>query len=128
MKEIMSSIEMWKWRAGGRRDIWLTNADQVGKFIQSNKLNPLKQESMEMSTAGAEKATEGTMLLQWWWKAGGIRAPHLHYEGNIYMLNANQWKAFSSTILKDFGKKLSEAGTVSYGNLMNIADAMGEVV
>jgi hypothetical protein len=128
MSGIMSSIEMWKWRAGGLRDFWLTNAEQVGKFIDSNKLKPISQESMEMRTAGTEKATEGSMLLQWWWKAGGIRVAHLHFEGNIYLLNANQWKAFSSTIIKEFGRKLSEAGTVNYGNLMNIADAMSEVV
>lgn len=127
MSGILSNIEMWRWRAGGPRDFWLVNAEQVGKFIHTNKLKPIPQESLEMRAPGAEKAAEEKSI-QWWWKAGGIRTPHLHFEGNIYLLNAKQWNTFSSGIIQEFGRKLSEANTVNYGNLMHLADAMNEIL
>ena len=55
---------------------------------------------------------------------GGNRGPHLHYRGNVYLLNSNQWKRFSEPILKDFSKKLSEAATVNFEHLMELADTM----
>lgn len=122
----MSSLEMFKWRAGGRRDFWLTNVEHVGNFIKKNKIQPIAHESMEMRAAVPEIAVDKS-LIQWWWKAGGIRAAHLHFNGNIYLLNANQWNAFSSTIVKEFSKKLSEAGTINYSNLMNLADSISEI-
>jgi hypothetical protein len=58
---------------------------------------------------------------------GGIRAPHLHYNGEIYLLNKEQWNEFSGGIIKEFSKKLAETKNVSFNQLMELSDVMSEI-
>jgi hypothetical protein len=59
---------------------------------------------------------------------GGIRVPHLHYNGEIYLLNKEQWNEFTSEIIKDFKRKLDEAQNVSFSQFMELSDLMNDFV
>jgi transposase len=61
-------------------------------------------------------------------KQGGIRVPHLHYKGELYLLNKKQWNEFSGEILKEFSKKLAETKTVNFGQLMDLSETMNEII
>ena len=55
---------------------------------------------------------------------GGIRIPHLHFRGDVYLLNEKQWKDFSIKVIKDFQAKLSRVNTVSFEQEMEISEAV----
>ena len=59
---------------------------------------------MEAEAAGSDAIMNIDYLVD---PRGGKRTPHLHYKGEIYLLNEKQWKDFSSKVLQDFSKKLA---------------------
>jgi hypothetical protein len=59
---------------------------------------------------------------------GGIKAPHVHYNGETYMLNDEQWIAFSQKIIKGFQEKLAHAKGINFDQLMQLSDVMSEII
>jgi hypothetical protein len=128
---VQKSLGILEWRNGGRRDFWIVNAVNVGKFISANKIKPISQEALHMRAASpeaSEKMMGEELRVLWWWKNGGIRAPHLHFNGDIYLLNKNQWKTFSKDIIENFSNRLAEANSINFGQLMDLADTMDEII
>ena len=119
----------WRFNHGKPADFWMVQAQVVGQFIKANKIKPVTQEALQVrSIAEApEKATEISSV-PWWWKYGGMRVSHLHYGGELYLLNQEQWKAFSGGIIKEFSRKLAAANSVNFGQLMEISEAVEEVI
>ena len=58
---------------------------------------------------------------------GGLKVPHLHFKDEIYYLEHEQWKRFSSMVMVDFRKKLDQAGVVSYDQFMDITETIGSI-
>ncbi len=54
----------------------------------------------------------------------GIPAAHLHYKGEIYLLNTKQWKAFSTGLMAEFQAKIGKAKTISFEQLQIMSDAV----
>ncbi len=128
---VQKSLGILEWPNGGRRDFWIVNAVNVERFINANKIKPISQEALHMRAASpeaSEKMMGEELRVMWWWKYGGIRVPHLHFDGDIYLLNKTQWNAFSKEITKDFSKRLAEANSVNFGQLMELADTMDEII
>lgn len=97
---------------------------QIQEIIKANKLVPVsKMEAVGVNTRAAPAAS--TMDADvWWWKNGGLKIAHVHYAGEVYVLDRAQWDQFSSMVLKDFAKKLSAAKTVSFNEFTDVAEAV----
>lgn len=56
---------------------------------------------------------------------GGIKAPHIHLDGKIYLLNKEQWGEFSGKVVEDFQARLDSAKTVplSVDQVLGLAEA-----
>ena len=119
----------WRFIFGKPADFWMVQAKAVEQFIKANKIKPVSQETLQVRSVGevTEKEAERAFV-PWWWKYGGMRVPHLHYAGELFLLNQEQWKAFSTEIIRDFSKKLAGANSVSFGQLMTISEAVNEIV
>ncbi|HIH43577.1 MAG TPA: hypothetical protein HA257_00410 [Candidatus Methanoperedenaceae archaeon] len=128
----MERLIEWKLINGGWPGPWVVFEDRVGRFIEANKLKPLAKESLQIRTLEAEgKEPEASSQINpifRWDIRGGMRSPHLHYRGRIYLLDSKQWTKFSGELLKDFSKKLAEAGSVSYENVVELSNTMGAIV
>jgi len=59
---------------------------------------------------------------------GGIKSPHVHYNGDIYLLKKEDWKAFSGKIIEEFRTKLASAKSINYDQLMKLSDVMQEII
>ena len=111
-------------------DVWLEHARVVEKYITEKQLSP-DTEVLQFRAAKpevAEKMSGEQAYADWQLKQGGIRVPHLHYKGELYLLNKKQWNEFSGEILKEFSKKLAETKTVNFGQLMDISETMNEII
>ncbi len=116
---------------GPHNPVWMTHAEIVEKTINMNKLQSSTAKVIQHYSAKpgiAEKTSSEQAFAEWWLKYGGIKVPHLHYNGEIYLLNKKQWTEFSGEIIKDFSKKLSEAKTVNFGQLMGLSEAMNDII
>ena len=65
--------------------------------------------------------------IDWWWKYGGIRAPHFHYGEDVYALDQRQWQEFSATVMKDISTKLTHAKSIGFDQFVNVANAVNEI-
>ena len=116
---------------GGRFDLWITHVDKVATFIEKYNLIPIPKEHLLMEAGHqfneeVEKLVERRKLFPWPFPfPGGLKVPHLHFKGEIYYLQREQWKEFSSLVISDFKEKLGQAGVVSYDQLMGMTESIG---
>jgi hypothetical protein len=90
----------WRWRFGIPADFWLLKEKLIGEFIKMNKLKATTHEALRVDAhplaaelaAGREKSISIDYIIN---IRGGRRTPHLHYKGELYILDAKQWQAFS---------------------------------
>ncbi len=56
---------------------------------------------------------------------GGMKAPHIHLDGKIYLLNETQWGEFSKKVIVDFQERLDIAKSIpmNFDQLTSIAEA-----
>jgi hypothetical protein len=130
----------WIWKNGGRREFWAVFENQVGDFIKNSKIPALSKEaqmglamgsfSAPAEIAAAPKAptanTLSAIIPIWWF--GGMISPHLHYRGNVYVLNSEQWVKFSAPILENLKAKLNAARTVSFGKMLAVSESVNAIV
>jgi hypothetical protein len=107
--------------AGPHNPMFLRNNQLTGTFIKERNLKPYDLKVSKALTA-QEVGHE-----PFWWRYGGMLAAHLHFDNQIYILNADEWKAFSKSLIEAFRENLSKASTVSFhdaqalaGNLENV--------
>lgn len=119
----------WRFIYGRPANFWTIQANAVERFIKANKIQPVTQEALQMRSIAEVPGTATEMTaVPWWWRYGGMRVSHLHYAGELYLLNQEQWKAFSGEIVKDFSVKLAEANSINFGQMMEISDVMSEII
>jgi len=118
----------YRWRIGVPSDFWIIYAKNVQRFIETNKLQPMPSETLGSRVANAEMKERMMADYPWWWRFGGMKAPHLHYGGELYVLNKQQWNDFTSQIVKEFSEKLAGAKAVSFSHLMDLSEALNEIV
>ncbi|MGD8913638.1 MAG: hypothetical protein PVI97_17430 [Candidatus Thiodiazotropha sp.] len=130
------------WKNGGRWSIWATELQVIEKFIRKNELQPLDKIT---AAAYIDREDNPAMLgpaiqpsvnlmdkrgisISTWEEFhsiyGGMRVPHLHFRGEIYMLNNDQWNEFSHRMLKQFSVKLDTANAVSFDQLMDVSESV----
>lgn len=120
------NFENWYFKRGIPADLWNMHAKLVEKIIKNSELEVMQHSAIRSDVA--KKISSEQEYARWYLKNGGMKAPHLHYNGEIYLLNKKQWSEFSNEILKEFSKKLAETKTVSFGQLMDLSESMNEIV
>jgi len=119
----------WWWKYGGRIEFLIRENVEIDKMIKEGQAKLIPRENfayLKASPAGPavrEKAASTNELL-WISPRGGIRVPHLHYNGDIYSIEAKAWQAFSSKILDRFKEKLQGVKSVNFEQVMALANAM----
>lgn len=121
-----------RWIYGIPAPIWLKSMDLIGKTIEEYKLKPVPIESLMAENPFTPRnivsgEQEKARLRPWQWP-GGIRIAHLHYRGDVYLLNESQWKNFSVSVIRDFQNKLANVKTVGFEQVMEISEAVDGVV
>lgn len=123
-----------RWIYGIPAPIWLKNMDMIGNTIEEYKLKPVPAESLMAENAFVpsgmaigEQTTAKARLRPWQWP-GGIKIAHLHYKGDIYLLNESQWKNFSTKIVNEFQKKLASVKTIGFEQTMELSEGIDSIV
>ena len=116
-----------KW--GGRRDFWVSHAALVERFVEAHgkeltKLQDPVQPRALAVEAGPLTKVPAARTLMWDPTRGGMRMPHLHYAGEIYLLSDAQWAELSKSAVSALAEKMSNAGKVGFESVMQLADAV----
>lgn len=123
---IVSMFER-RWWWGGPRDLWVKQAPFIAKFIDANRLQPLDREFFGGTTPKAARKEEAMDLLPIPFP-GGMKTAHLHFKGDVYLVNPEQWKKFAAAVMDEYKTRLARAGAVSFDELLTVADALEGVV
>lgn len=134
------------WKNGGRRDFWIKSADVIEKFVANHDLRKLNEreliphrlagemaaDSMTMFAGVQKTAAAGHTIPDDIWDFirgiyGGMRVPHLHFQGNVYLLNDRQWRDFSGQVLESLNKKLSAAQAVAFDDVIDVAEVVNRM-
>jgi hypothetical protein len=136
----MSPYDMVILRNGIRQELWLSQLEVVASFINANALKPVDARHLGAgapglslgAVAGAAGHQVGTptaqIVLPWdprpW---GGWPIAHLHYAGEMYLLNKSQWGEFSRKVMAGFAEKLRTTEKVTFNQLMDVSAAVAEL-
>lgn len=103
---------------GGPYGPLISYSERVEKIVNEKNL-----ESYTNKVSSNYAATPESVIIR-----GGIRVPHLHHNGEIYLLNKEQWNEFTGEIIKDFKRKLDEAQNMSFSQFMELSDLMNDFI
>lgn len=130
---------LFDWRIRGiPSDIWQRFSENIGELIQKEKLTAvdaghlmtpnqvnfaLSGQSVMMDMAVAGPTVKRSAISREIFDIrGGMKAPHLHYKGAVYMVNAAQWKKFTTLVVNDFRARLETAGSISFDQALDVAE------
>lgn len=138
----MAQLDLSKiliWRIGRPADIWLSHSALVESVIKKFKLKALAVESYPSMPAMDTGMLDETAMMATKAKAvsavpaklrwprpfpGGLRIPHMHFGADVYLLNQEQWKDFSTAVLRDVSKRIASAKEVSFEQTVELAEAV----
>lgn len=111
---------------GIKANLWVISERQIGKFIEANKLKAVNRRSLGVPKAlPAELMIDIDAIIG---IRGGRKVPHLHYRGELFLLNSAQWREFSGRVVKDMSKKLADAKQVNVSELLEVSEAVSSVL
>ncbi len=129
--EPMLPPRWWKWGMPPP-ELWIRNIDRIEAIIKRYKIPPVSQEhlyevgrevmTMDMPAAGVKSAKLPPFKRPPF--PGGMRIPHFHFKGEVYLVNEAQWKEFATPLLEDFRKKLAAVNEIGFEQLMELNEAM----
>jgi hypothetical protein len=123
----MSDYEMLVLKNGGRWDFWVSQVATIGRYVDAHAKELTKVQGALHSTAAAapEAATRASSrTIMWDPTRGGMRMPHLHYAGEIFILNEGQWAEFSKSAVSALAEKMGKAQKVTFESVMQVSDAI----
>ncbi len=111
-----------RWWWGGPRDLWLKNAEAIKDIITNSEPIPVETAHAQMLTI--QSATETKLIPHRVPFPGGLRIPHLHFEGKVYAVKETTWREFSNKVIVDLQKRLDEAKNkaISFERLMELSE------
>lgn len=131
-EDVIRSAEFYErfvWKYGGPRDFWVRNIDTIKGFLRRHRISPVERlhliadDPVPIRPRGAKRSSRVPIPRPRPFP-GGLKIPHLHFEGELFVLTDAQWKEFAAGALKGFQEKLNKAGTVSFEQVMGLADAI----
>ncbi len=113
-------------------DFWFKREDMIGRFIAKNKLKAFNTApyAVELSGELAARAAakkEKALVIRRIPFPGGMKGPHLHFRGDVFVLDAVQWQSFTGEIMKDLQTKLSKARAVSFEQVRELSEAIDKI-
>ena len=118
------------WKFGRPADFWVTHVAVVEEAIDRYGLEPVPRENL-MQLGGFEPVdVEMGEIERFPVKLrppdfpGGLKVPHLHFCGQLYLLDDKQWHDFSANVVERFQSKLSRAHMVSFEQMMELSDVV----
>ena len=95
----------------------------IEKFVKEMKLEPIDAEiiqkrSIELTQVHIDPP---------WWKYGGMKIPHLHFNDHTYLLKDEQWRDFSKILIKNFQEKLNRVNGISFDGAQEISNSLESV-
>ena len=137
--------EVMQLKNGGRKEIFVIGeATAIARtIVQTYRINAMVTENIAL---GKTISTDGGVALNTseikdkslerhihlpacaGGRCGGIRVPHVHLDGETYILTDKQWDEFSKGVMGSFQKKLANAKGVSFEKLMELSDVMTGIV
>jgi len=126
-------LERLIWRRGRPAEMWVRYVDKVQALIEKSGLEAISQEHLipSLQTRFENRQVEEAdpaLVQRRWVFPGGLRFPHVHYKADIYRLSSRQWKEFTAEVLGDFQERLSAAKSVSFDQMLDIAEAVDSLV
>jgi hypothetical protein len=119
-----ASIPFW-WRWGKPADIWVRQVELIEQIIRTNQLKPVAEAGLGLGVMAVEAGREmPAALLRPGDLRGGMRGPHVHFAGEVYLLNEAQWREFTRTVMKGYQSKLTAAKAVGFEQMLEISNAM----
>jgi hypothetical protein len=116
---------------GGKRALFVRYAHIVADLIKDFKLQPIKEELLTptIRMAGEAKAVPSAEVLQHIDPGiyGGKRFAHLHFRGEVFMLNREQWQAFTGRVKNDLIERLHAADAISVEQFQDLSDAVDAI-
>ena len=117
----------WKWKFGVPADIWLVKEAMIGRFIKENKLKAVERASLGAAVNVTKEAatTEKAITIDYIYDPrGGRKTPHLHYKGDLYLLDKAQWAKFTHPVLKELSSQLASVETIPFENMVEVSQAI----
>jgi hypothetical protein len=106
-------------------------AGNIEQFIKDQRLPQVDPQifSPGINLAAMKRMEKSKEMLPYFdpGKFGGKRFAHLHFKGEVYMLNQRQWQDFTSQVKEIMIKKLEQAKNISLEQLMEISDAIDPI-
>ncbi|WP_152643307.1 hypothetical protein [Anaeromyxobacter sp. PSR-1] len=119
---------MLELKNGGRRDFWISHVALVERFVQTHLKELTKvQTDPQQRTIGAETgvaAGAAARVLMWDPTRGGMRTPHLHYGGELYVMSEPQWAELSKAAVSAMTERMTKAQRVGFDTVMQLSDVV----
>jgi hypothetical protein len=114
---------------GGRRDFWVSQLEIIERFVKTagNELTRIQVAAESRVELGAKTPAVAAKTILWDPTRGGMRMPHLHYAGEIYLLNEGQWASFSKSAMKALTEKLGKAQKVTFEDVMQVSETLSQI-
>ncbi|MCE1164951.1 MAG: hypothetical protein LWX07_06075 [Bacteroidetes bacterium] len=103
--------------AGPHNPIFYRNRGYIQETVKKFNLEKMKLPQ-------TRETAQEFVFSEPWWIYGGPIFPHLHLDGDVYLLNDEQWKTFSEGILKGIKEKIANAGKVNFAQVSALAEAV----
>ncbi len=127
----MFDLDVLELKNGGRRDFWISQVALVERFFQNHAKELTKvQVAAQPRALGAEAgvaAQASARALIWDPTRGGMRMPHLHYAGEIYVMNEAQWAELGKSAVSALAERMSKAQHVGFESVMQLSDAVAGI-
>lgn len=107
-------------------DIWVTHEKQIGKFIKNHNITPVSRRTAGLLETDAHEGIIDIDRISG--IRGGMKVPHFHYRGDIYLLKPKQWREFSAAVVEDLSRRLEDAGRVSFHELLDISSSVASIM
>ena len=111
-------------KCGGRWEFWVSQINVIEQFMKSAAGRELIQVNAAAHSAAKQDMKASGKAIIWDPTRGGMRMPHIHYAGEIYILNEKQWEDFSKLAMQALAEKMGKMQKVSFENVMQIAEGM----
>jgi hypothetical protein len=117
---------------GGRRDFWVSQVSIIERFVKANLNQLVRIQVADQSPVGLEvkaavPSAAAKKAIIWDPTRGGMRMPHLHYAGEIYILNESQWAAFSKAAMKALSEKLAKVQKVTFEDVLQVSETLTQM-
>jgi hypothetical protein len=123
--EEMGDYDVLILKYGGRWNFWLSHAATVERYMKAHAAELTKVQFAHQAPVVATEMRTTVAPVIWDPTRGGMRMPHLHYAGEVFMLNEGQWAEFSKSAVSALAEKMAKAKTVTFESVMQISEAMG---